>query len=190
MQVILNRSIRNLGKVGDMVKVKDGYGRNYLLPNFFAVPANESNKKIFEERKADLLKEHEENLAKAKKLFKEVDGHWCAIIKNANYDGSLYGAISISDIYDVLVKDFADFDRKIIKLNTPIRKIGIYDLKLNVYDDIDLSIKINVSTSFMESEEAKRVYIENQMKIATEQRAEEARRKFDDSKKKEEKKEN
>lgn len=179
IEVILNRPIDRLGKIGDLVKVKAGYGMNYLFPNGFAVPANARNKENFEKKKSVLLKEHEQHIAFAKRVVKECDKQWFTIVKRSNYDGSLYGAVSAHDVWLELHKVFSEIDKKIIKIPFIIRKLGIYDLKVVVYDDIQFLIKINVANSIGEAEEAKKRYIDDQMNADVAKKAEEIRDNFE-----------
>lgn len=163
IEIILNRPMRKLGKMGDLVKVNAGYGINFLFPKGYAVPADDNNKKLFHEKKFQLMKDHEKNISYAKRFIKECDKQWFTIVKNSNYDGSLYGSISTNDIYQEIVKIFSDFDKKFIKIYSVMRKIGIYDFSIDVYGEFICNIKINVANSLSEAENAKKLYIENQI---------------------------
>lgn len=179
IEVILNSPVYKLGKIGDLVKVKAGFGRNFLFPRDMAVTANKENKKRFEEMKSQLLKEHEQKIFAAKKMKKECDGQWLNVIKSSNYDGSLYGSISAQDVFTELKKFFPEIDKSIIKVSQIIRKIGIYDLKIFPYDDIVFAVKLNIAGSIGEAEQNKKTYIEDQMNRDTEQKAQITREKFD-----------
>lgn len=179
IEIILNRPITKLGKIGDLVKVKAGYGINFLFPKGFAVPANAINRMEFEKRKGQLTKEHDANVVFAKRVVKEFNQQWFTIIKRSNYDGSLYGAVSASDVYGELHKVFSKIDKKIIKIPFVINKIGIYDLHIVVYGDEYCDVKLNVGGSAAEAAEAKKKYVDEQMRHDVEQKAAKIRENFD-----------
>lgn len=180
MEIILNSSIRKLGQFGSFVKVKAGYGR-YLINSNLALPSTKTNKDYFNAQKKELFKEHEKKVADAHKIQKECDNQWVYIIKKSNYDGSLYGSITVSDIHEELKKIVANIDRKIIVLNQVIRRIGIYELKIFIYDDIAFSLKINIASSIEEADRSKQSYIAELIKHDTEKKADEIRIKAEEN---------
>ena len=128
MKVILLKPVKNLGNFGAEVEVRDGYGRNFLIPMKHALPANKVNKKVFDENRDKLLKEHQASLSEADNVAVNLKGKWFTIVKNSNADGILYGSISKNDIFsafklDELNKNIPEgkkliLDTKNISINT------------------------------------------------------------------------
>jgi large subunit ribosomal protein L9 len=146
MEVILLQKVENLGGLGDRVRVKPGYGRNYLVPRGKAVPANEKNIKYFESRRAELEKLAAETLTGAEKRKAALDGLEIKIAAKASDEGKLYGSVTNSDIADAVVKAGVDVAKREIRMSQgPIRSIGEFDISIHLHTDVDATIKLVVA---------------------------------------------
>lgn len=154
MQIILLQSVYNLGKVGDVVSVKDGYARNFLIPLKKALYATEGNKKYYEEVKGELNKTEQQNKEKASILKQKADGTYVTIIERAGDDGFLYGSVNSSSIAKQLEKalKLENFDRKQIHLHSPIKQLGIFEVEVSFHAEVISKLFVNVAQS---EEEAK-----------------------------------
>jgi len=153
MKLILTDNLPKLGKIGDVVTVKNGYGKNYLVPNKKAICYTEQNYKSFADKKAEFEKLSSEKLAIANKVKESLLGKNIIIIENASDDGRLYGSVNTSvianKINDVINEKLVD--KSVIFLSKPIKEIGIYETKLNLHSDLILDIKLLVSRSESEA---------------------------------------
>jgi large subunit ribosomal protein L9 len=152
MQVILLERVENLGSIGDEVKVRDGYARNFLLPNKKALRANEANRKAFEGRRAELEARNAEAKAAAEKASGKIDGTSYILIRSAGEGGQLYGSVSSRDVADEIVKAGAKIDRNAVVLDKPIKTIGVYDVRVRLHADVSATVKVNVARSADEAE--------------------------------------
>ena len=152
MQVILLERVENLGGIGDEVKVRDGYARNFLLPGKKALRANEANRKVFESRRAELEARNAEAKAAAEKASGKIDGSSYVLIRSAGEGGQLYGSVSSRDIADEIVKAGAKIDRNAVVLDKPIKTIGVYDVRVRLHADVSATVKVNVARSTDEAE--------------------------------------
>jgi large subunit ribosomal protein L9 len=144
MQIILMEKVINLGGLGDVVKVKDGYARNFLIPQGKAKRATESNRKVFEEKRAELEKAAAEKLAASQALAAKFDGLMVQITRKAGVDGRLFGSVNNADIADALKAMGHDVDRSMIRMPDGALKL-IGDTQLDVALHTDVSAKITVS---------------------------------------------
>ncbi|MEZ5972454.1 MAG: 50S ribosomal protein L9 [Hyphomonadaceae bacterium] len=152
MQVILLERVENLGGIGDEVKVRDGYARNFLLPGKKALRANDANRKIFEGRRAELEARNAEAKAVAEKAAGKIDGQSYVLIRSAGEGGQLYGSVSSRDIADEIVKGGAKIERNAVVLDKPIKTIGVYDVRVRLHADVSATVKVNVARSTDEAE--------------------------------------
>ncbi|ANP44790.1 50S ribosomal protein L9 [Candidatus Viadribacter manganicus] len=152
MHVILLERVENLGTIGDEVKVRDGYARNFLLPNKKALRANDANRKVFEARRAELEARNAESKATAEKASSKIDGTSYILIRSAGEGGQLYGSVSSRDIADEIVKAGAKIDRNSVVLDKPIKSIGVYDVRVRLHADVSATVKVNVARSADEAE--------------------------------------
>lgn len=152
MHVILLERVENLGGIGDEVKVRDGYARNFLLPQKKALRANDSNRKVFEARRAEIEARNAEARAAAEKASGKVDGTSYVLIRQAGEAGQLYGSVSSRDIADEIVKSGAKIDRNAVVLDKPIKTIGVYDVRIRLHAEVYASVKVNVARSADEAE--------------------------------------
>ena len=128
MDVILLERIEKLGAIGDVVKVKDGFARNYLLPRKKALRANESNRKLFEANRARIEEENANRRSDAEKASKSIDGKSVQLIRQASNTGQLYGSVSARDIVDALDAEGANVGKSQVVLDRPIKSIGMHEI--------------------------------------------------------------
>ena len=152
MQVILLERVESLGSIGDEVKVRDGFARNFLLPQKKALRATEANRKVFEAQRAQIEARNAEAKAAAEKASGKVDGTSYVLIRQAGEAGQLYGSVSSRDIADEVVKAGAKIDRNAVVLDKPIKTIGLYDVRVRLHAEVYANIKVNVARSQDEAE--------------------------------------
>jgi large subunit ribosomal protein L9 len=154
MEVILLERIGKLGQMGDVVRVKDGFARNFLLPRGKALRATADNKKRFEEMKAELQAKSLELKGEAGTLASKLDGKTYVVLRQASESGQLFGSVSTRDIAGLLKVDGAEVGRSQIVLNAPIKTIGQYKVPLALHPDVEVSITVTVARS---ADEAARI---------------------------------
>jgi len=152
MQVILLERVESLGAIGDEVKVRDGFARNFLLPQKKALRATDANRKVFEGRRAELEAKNAETKAAAEKAAKKVDGESYVLIRQAGEAGQLYGSVSSRDIADEIVKTGAKIDRNAVVLDKPIKNVGVHDVRVRLHAEVYANVKVNVARSADEAE--------------------------------------
>ncbi len=145
MEVILLKNVANLGVLGDKVKVRPGYGRNYLVPGGFAVLANAANLEAFEARRAELERAAAEALAAAEARKAQFDGVSLTIARKAGDEGRLFGSVGTTDIATAAVEAGFKLDKSEVRLSEgPFRAVGEYEVTLHLYADVDARIKIDI----------------------------------------------
>lgn len=147
MEVILLESLNKLGKIGDVVSVKDGFARNYLIPQKKALRANKENKDYFTKIKDEVLKKNKESISNAESLLKKISTKEIIFIRNASDNGQLYGSVSPKDISNYFNDNKVDIKPSNINLHNAIKKIGIYDINIKLHAEVSCNLKINVATS-------------------------------------------
>jgi large subunit ribosomal protein L9 len=147
MEVILLERVEKLGAIGDVVKVKDGFARNYLLPRKKALRANEANRKVFEANRARIEEENANRRGEAEKASKGIDGKTVQLIRQASNTGQLYGSVSARDIVDALEADGAKVTKSQIVLDRPIKAIGMHEVKIALHPEVSVTVKVNVARS-------------------------------------------
>jgi large subunit ribosomal protein L9 len=147
MEVILLERVEKLGGIGDVVKVKNGFARNYLLPNKKALRANEANKKVFEANRAKIESDNAERRTDAEKASKGIDGKTVQLIRQASNTGQLYGSVSARDIVEALEADGAKVTKSQIVLARPIKGIGVHEVKVALHPEVAVTVKVNVARS-------------------------------------------
>ncbi|QRM54868.1 50S ribosomal protein L9 [Sinorhizobium sp. BG8] len=152
MDVILLERIAKLGQMGETVKVRDGFARNYLLPLGKALRANAANKARFEAERATLEARNLERKSEAQKVAEKLDGKNFVIVRSAGETGQLYGSVAARDIVDSLVAEGFNVGRNQIELNTPIKTIGLHKVVLHLHAEVAISIQLNVARSADEAE--------------------------------------
>jgi large subunit ribosomal protein L9 len=145
MNVILLERVNNLGDLGDEVSVKPGFARNYLIPNAKAVQANNANREVFEQRRAELEAKANEILGVAKSRAEKIEGHILTIMVKSGEEGRLYGSVGTQDIADALTADGHEVERSEVRLpDGAIRAIGEYDIAVQLHSDVTAGIKVAV----------------------------------------------
>jgi large subunit ribosomal protein L9 len=152
MDVILLERVEKLGAIGDVVTVKNGFARNYLLPRKKALRANESNKKVFEANRANIEAENAARRSDAEKSSKGIDGKTITLIRQASNTGQLYGSVSARDLAEILNEDGAKIAKSQIVLGKPIKTIGVSEVRVALHPEVSVTIKVNVARSPEEAE--------------------------------------
>ncbi|MBC2667365.1 50S ribosomal protein L9 [Novosphingobium flavum] len=152
MEIILLERIEKLGSIGDVVNVKDGYARNFLLPNKKALRANEANRKVFEANRAKIEADNAARRADAEVDSKGVEGKQVVLIRASSNAGQLYGSVSVRDIADALNADGAKVTKAMIVLERPIKTIGVFDVRVALHPEVSVGVKVNVARSPDEAE--------------------------------------
>ena len=147
MEVILLERVEKLGAIGDVVKVKDGFARNYLLPRKKALRANEANRKVFETNRARIEEENANRRGEAEKASKGVDGKTVKLIRQASNTGQLYGSVSARDIAEALEGVGATVAKSQVVLDRPIKTIGLHEVKIALHPEVQVTVKVNVARS-------------------------------------------
>ena len=147
MEVILLERVEKLGGIGDVVKVKNGFARNYLLPNKKALRANEANRKLFETNRKQIEQENADKRAEAEKAAKGVDGKAVQLIRQASNTGQLYGSVSARDIVEALDAEGAKVTKSQVVLDRPIKAIGVHEIKIALHPEVAVMVKVNVARS-------------------------------------------
>src|SRR5689334_24400085 len=147
MEVILLERVEKLGAIGDVVKVKDGFARNYLLPRKKALRANEANRKVFEANRARLEEENANRRGDAEKSSKSVEGKTVQLIRQASNTGQLYGSVSARDIAEALESAGAHVAKSQVVLDRPIKAIGMHEVKIALHPEVSVTVKVNVARS-------------------------------------------
>jgi len=145
MQIILLEKVVNLGGLGDVVKVKDGYARNFLIPQGKAKRATQSNLAEFESRRADLERAHAEKLVVAQELAAKFEGVTVKVARKAGMDGRLFGSVGNADIAEGLVAQGFDIDRAAIRMpDGPLKQVGEVQLEVALHSDVLATITVAV----------------------------------------------
>ncbi len=152
MDIILLERIEKLGTIGDVVTVKDGYARNFLLPNKKALRANSANKAVFEANRERLEKENEVLRGEAEKAGEQVAGAEVVLIRASSNSGQLYGSVTVRDIVEGLAAKGHELTKKMVILEHPIKTLGVFDVRVRLHAEVDVMVKANVARSDDEAE--------------------------------------
>jgi large subunit ribosomal protein L9 len=152
MEVILLERVEKLGQIGDVVTVKNGFARNFLLPRNKALRSNAANLKIFEANKAKIIADNDTKRADAQAASKGIDGTSVTLIRQASNTGQLYGSVVVRDIVEALEADGKKVSKNQVVLDKPIKAIGLYDVKVSLHAEVSVMIKVNVARSPEEAE--------------------------------------
>jgi large subunit ribosomal protein L9 len=142
MEVVLKKDHENLGKALDVISVKDGFARNYLLPNGIAVPASEGNKKAVAESKKLSENREEKKLKEARQLAKKIENIPCTIPVNVGEEDKLFGSVTSQEIADFLAKENISVEKRNIEIEEPIKQLGVYSVKIILYKDVQAKLKV------------------------------------------------
>ena len=152
MDIILLERVEKLGAIGDVVTVKDGYARNFLLPNKKALRANAANRKVFEANRAKIESDNASRRDEAQKASGSVEGKQIILIRAASQTGQLYGSVSVKYIVDGLVAQDAKVTKGMIVLERPIKTLGIFGVKVVLHPEVSVNVQVNVARSDDEAE--------------------------------------
>ncbi|RDC60160.1 50S ribosomal protein L9 [Alteripontixanthobacter maritimus] len=152
MDIILLERIEKLGTIGDVVTVKDGYARNFLLPQKKALRANAANKQVFEANKDRLEQENAERRSEAEKAGEKIDGTEIVLIRQSSNSGQLYGSVNVRDIVAGLEDKGHSVDKKQVVMGSPIKTIGMFDVNVVLHPEVRIIVKANVARSDDEAE--------------------------------------
>ena len=152
MDVILLERVEKLGQIGDVVTVKTGFARNFLLPNKKALRANAANRKLFEANRARIEADNADRRAAAEVASKDVEGKTVQLIRQASNTGQLYGSVSARDIVEALEAEGAKVTKSQVVLQRPIKAIGMHEVKVVLHAEVAVTVKVNVARSPEEAE--------------------------------------
>ena len=175
MQVILLERIGRLGQMGDVVTVKDGFARNYLLPQGKALRATETNRNHFESQRAQLEAHDLEAKTEAEAVAGKLDGESFIVIRQAGDNGQLYGSVSTRDIATAVTEGGFTIDRRQVSLNRPIKTLGLHEIRISLHGEVAPKVAINVARSPEEAARQARGEDVTRAKTEEEEDAEEAR---------------
>ena len=153
IKVILLQRVAKLGHIGDVVKVKPGFARNYLLPKKIALRANEENMKYFEERQVQIEAANAESRAEAQKIADKVKIFSITLIRQASEKGQLYGSVTARDIAAAIKEQDVNVTPGQVNLNVPIKMLGVYDLSVDLHPEVSVPVKLSVAKSEEEAQQ-------------------------------------
>ena len=156
MKVILLERVERLGTLGDIVTVKDGFARNFLLPREKALRATSANMKVFEARRGDIEANNAKARDTAKKSGDKLDGSSYVMIRQAGESGQLYGSVSGRDIADAINAGGGKVDRSMVVLDKPIKTLGVHAIKIRLHAEVTITVNINIARSADEAERQSR----------------------------------
>lgn len=151
MEVVLLQRIEKLGHMGDVVNVKDGYARNYLLPQNKALRASRANLARFEAERAQLEARNAEKRAEAERVAKDLEGKQFVLIRAASEAGSLYGSVAPRDLVELAAKEGFEFDRSDVLMDKPIKELGLHPLRIVLHPEVIVNVTVNVARSVEEA---------------------------------------
>jgi large subunit ribosomal protein L9 len=153
MEIILLERIEKLGGIGDVVTVKNGFARNYLLPNNKALRANDTNRKLFESNRAKIEADNADRRTDAEGHAKDIDGKQVVLIRQASNTGQLYGSVSVRDIVDALADAGVEgVTKAMVELERPIKSLGLFDVRVKLHPEVSVNVGVNVARSPDEAE--------------------------------------
>ncbi|KQT50808.1 50S ribosomal protein L9 [Aureimonas sp. Leaf454] len=152
MDVILLERVARLGQMGDTVRVKDGFARNFLLPTGRALRASEANRKKFESQKSELIARNEQKKNEASTVAETLAGQSFTVVRSAGETGQMYGSVSARDVSDILKENGFKVGRNEVLLNQPIKAIGVHSVAIQLHADVELQITLNIARSHEEAE--------------------------------------
>ena len=152
MKVILLERVEKLGTIGDVVSVKDGFARNFLLPRSKALRATSGNLKVFEGKREEIEARNAEARTEAGKAGEKLDGKTYVLIRQAGESGQLYGSVSGRDVSDAAQADGGKVDRAQVVLDKPIKTLGLHEVKVRLHPEVTVTVTINIARSQDEAE--------------------------------------
>jgi large subunit ribosomal protein L9 len=152
MKVVLLERVENLGAIGDVVTVKDGFARNFLLPRDKARRATAANLQVFETERAAIEARNEKNKDEAANVGSKIDGQTYVMIRQAGETGQLYGSVAARDIVEAVQAEGGKVERSQIVLNTAIKNLGVHEVPVRLHPEVLVTVKINIARSAEEAE--------------------------------------
>tara|TARA_R110002072_G_scaffold15394_4_gene61850 strand:- start:829 stop:1464 length:636 start_codon:yes stop_codon:yes gene_type:complete len=152
MEIILLERVRKLGQIGDIVTVKDGFARNFLLPQKKALRSNKANRDLFEGQRAEIEARNLEAKSEAEAVAAKLEGASAVLIRQAGESGNLYGSVSARDISGVFAEQDLKITRTQVVMDHAIKYLGIYDIELKLHAEVSATVKVNVARSAEEAE--------------------------------------
>ena len=152
MKVVLLERVENLGAIGDVVSVKDGFARNFLLPRDKARRATSANLKAFEVERAAIEARNEKNKAEAQKVADKIDGQTYVMIRQAGETGQLYGSVAGRDVAEAVQAEGGKIERSQVVLNTAIKTLGVHEVQVRLHAEVSATVKMNIARSADEAE--------------------------------------
>jgi large subunit ribosomal protein L9 len=152
MKIILLERVEGWGQLGDVVSVKDGYARNYLLPRKKALRATKANEKVFEAQRAEIEARNAKAKEAAAKVGEKLDGHSYVLIRQAGESGQLYGSVAARDVVDAVAAEGGKIERSMVVLDKPIKTLGVHAVKVRLHPEVSITVNVNVARSQDEAE--------------------------------------
>ncbi|MBA4805252.1 MAG: 50S ribosomal protein L9 [Brevundimonas sp.] len=152
MKVVLLERVENLGAIGDVVTVKDGFARNFLLPRDKARRATAANLKAFEVERAAIEQRNEKNKAEAQKVADKIDGETYVLIRQAGETGQLYGSVAARDVAEAIQAEGGRIEKSQVILHIPIKTLGVHEVLVRLHAEVRATVKVNVARSADEAE--------------------------------------
>lgn len=152
MEVILLERIERLGIIGDVVRVKPGFARNFLLPQSKALRATKENLAHFEQQKAHIEADNIKHREEAQKVAAKMDGTVLTLIRQAGQSGQLYGSVSAKDISDAFRAENTDISRQQVRIAHPIKMLGLHEIRISLHPEVNITISVNVAKTEEEAE--------------------------------------
>ena len=153
MKIILLEKIEKLGQLGDVVNVKNGYARNFLLPKAKALRATDDNLKYFESKSVEIRKKNDKEMASAAKLSESINNKTFVVIRQAGENGQLFGSVTTRDIANMLSDDgIPEITRNQVSLVEPIKALGIVDVRIDLHPEVSVIIKLNIARTTEEAD--------------------------------------
>ncbi len=147
MDVILLERVEKLGQMGEIVKVRPGYARNFLIPQGKALRATKTAKEAFEERRAQLETQNLERKREAEAMKARIEGQSVVLIRQASEMKQLYGSVSARDIAEAFTQEGVSIDRRQVRIDHPIKTLGVYDVRVALHPEVDTTLRVNVARS-------------------------------------------
>ena len=151
MKVVLLERVEKLGAIGDVVTVKDGFARNFLLPRNKALRANTQNLRVFEAQRGQIEARNADARARAERIGRDLDGRDYLVLRQAGEGGQLYGSVSARDIAEAVQAEGGEIERGMVVLNTPIKTVGMHDVRIRLHPEVTITIKANVARTIDEA---------------------------------------
>lgn len=166
MEIILLERVEKLGQMGEVVRVKDGFARNFLLPRKKALRATEANRKRFENERADLELHNLKLKSEAEQIAKRMAGVSVIVVRQAGDTGQLYGSVSNRDVSEALIEAGYKVDRRQVVLDTPIKALGIHAVRVNLHPEVAITVSVNVARSAAEAQASSGVaFVEKDLEV-------------------------